>query len=1260
MDAIYFEKNGQKKLVASTADQGRIMVDQQLDIALNEAGSMEFSLPITSPALSEISFLNGEVTFERSGIELFRGELHGNTENMLRTGSFKAKGALSYLEGLQMDPYEYAGSVEGYFKMLLNSYNSRASDWRKIQPGIVTVEDANDYIVRSNSGRVNYLKLLQEKLVDRLGGYLWLRVVNGVKYLDYLAEINLFTGQDVRYGQNIVDIEQGIEYQDVYTVLIPEGKEDEETGKKLSVESVNNGSPYVINQAALAVYGRRETVVSFPDVTVAENLLTKTQKALASYANPVKNIRVKAVDMAMWTDAECFRLGQSVYTKSEYHGIQDVYILSKMQIRSLQPEAEVLELGDLRRTYTQIINKKVNAVDDDLQELKDRFNQQDITADSVKSITLTADTYVFKYDSTGSLTGATEANLLARAQNVTIDRWQYKNDSGTWVDYPDTEDNSSIKGNSLKVKPNHPVFFGDAAHIKILSNKEDVYDTLTITKLRDGSDGDGIGGLSVILGNEAQTIACDSIGAVLEEVTAEIPFAGYVGTTQVPCECTVGTLPAGVTLSRNQASASGTEGQVWFRFAAGATLGGKPNGTIPLTFTLSERKVQKQFSWSKSCTGDKGDKGDPGEKGEPGTSGKTLYTWIKYADTPTSGMSDNPDGKAYIGIAYNKETQTESTNYSDYTWSKTEGKQGVPGEPGEDGTTTYTWIKYADDATGKNMSDNPEGKEYIGMAYNKTTQTESSNASDYTWSKFRGDDGVPGRTYILESDVQVVKKGANDVLSPKSITFSAYYRDGDTAARTAYAGRFRIYESTTDTSTWSLKYQSSSNQSSKTHTISASTVKYIKCVLYAAGGTTTEITSIIVNVIEDAEGAVDKIDKMLTQKEIFNRLTNNGEAQGIYYDESTGDLYINATYIVSGILASIGGESWINLEDGTFQLKNGLLDSVNILGSINIKSVYGLVFELISAYQSAGSSPLLVLIDPDQVIDGGLWFKNIETFFENEVDFSGNTYFSNLATHTSPVIPKAGSYVHTAKGTSGSTGYVKAARIKITATYRNTPIILHVLQRGAPETILSIWFKNEGSTDPALQAFTHEGLYPAYLVKSSTSTWDLYIKKTEAYDSICISQYYISPHQADGLTVTWTDTHASSLPSGYVTSAVYSPGDSGWITIRSFLNSFAQASTSWTSTCKYRKIGNRVQVKGCVKSPSSWGGGYTAVFQLPSGYRPASRKYALSPVSGSRIARIYADTTGNIYVEWVKAIADAAAVSGSLDWIQIDIDFLVD
>ena len=50
--------------------------------------------------------------------------------------------------------------------------------------------------------------------------------------------------------------------------------------------------------------------------------------------------------------------------------------------------------------------------------------------------------------------------------------------------------------------------------------------------------------------------------------------------------------------------------------------------------------------------------------------GTSLYMWVKYADTPTTGMSDSPDGKTYMGIAYNKSSATASTKYSDYTWIK--------------------------------------------------------------------------------------------------------------------------------------------------------------------------------------------------------------------------------------------------------------------------------------------------------------------------------------------------------------------------------------------------------------------------------------------------------------------------------------------------------------------------------------------------------------------------------------------------------------
>ena len=146
-------------------------------------------------------------------------------------------------------------------------------------------------------------------------------------------------------------------------------------------------------------------------------------------------------------------------------------------------------------------------------------------------------------------------------------------------------------------------------------------------------------------------------------------------------------------------------------------------------------------------TGDKGDTGPQGLQGPKGADGKQYYTWLKYADTPTSGISDSPTGKAYIGLAYNKTTATESSNYSDYTWSLIKGEKGdtgIQGPKGTDGKTTYTWVKYATSASGANMSDDPSGKTYIGLAYNKTTLTESTSASDYTWSLIKGDKGDKG------------------------------------------------------------------------------------------------------------------------------------------------------------------------------------------------------------------------------------------------------------------------------------------------------------------------------------------------------------------------------------------------------------------------------------------------------------------------------------------------------------------------------------
>ena len=147
--------------------------------------------------------------------------------------------------------------------------------------------------------------------------------------------------------------------------------------------------------------------------------------------------------------------------------------------------------------------------------------------------------------------------------------------------------------------------------------------------------------------------------------------------------------------------------------------------------------------------GTDGINGTDGVPGAPGKDGKTYYTWIRYADDAQgNGISNDPTGKAYIGLAYNKETAVESDDPSDYKWSDIKGEPGVPGAVGADGKTYYTWIAYSDNADGSGMYQQPNNNtKYIGIAVNKETTTESSNPADYTWSQFKGNKGDKGDGY---------------------------------------------------------------------------------------------------------------------------------------------------------------------------------------------------------------------------------------------------------------------------------------------------------------------------------------------------------------------------------------------------------------------------------------------------------------------------------------------------------------------------------
>lgn len=200
-----------------------------------------------------------------------------------------------------------------------------------------------------------------------------------------------------------------------------------------------------------------------------------------------------------------------------------------------------------------------------------------------------------------------------------------------------------------------------------------------------------------------------------------------------------------------------------------------------------------------------------------------------------------------------------------------------------------------------------------------------------------GTEGKPGRTYMIEPSCTVLKRGADKVISPNFLEFNAYYRDGDSAIRYAYSGRF-VIEETADGNTWKTIYTSSANETSVKHylytvltdgngqTITGGNgttvgiprdITNIRCKLYAAGGTTNMLDMQSVAVVIDVDN--------LTQADIVNILSNNGAWKGLYY--RNGQLYISFSAALGGKL-TLGGK---NNGDGALILRNSSGEPIGTL-----------------------------------------------------------------------------------------------------------------------------------------------------------------------------------------------------------------------------------------------------------------------------------------------------------------------------------------
>ena len=136
-----------------------------------------------------------------------------------------------------------------------------------------------------------------------------------------------------------------------------------------------------------------------------------------------------------------------------------------------------------------------------------------------------------------------------------------------------------------------------------------------------------------------------------------------------------------------------------------------------------------------------------------------------------------------------------------------------------------------------------------------------------------------------------------------------------------------------------------------------------------------------------------------------------------------------------------------------------------------------------------------------------------------------------------------GTAVHYTQGTDGTNGYFHVATIVVSGGFQNVPVEMTIVRRHDTQpTRIVIHFSNEDNSDPIIQTFSVFGATAdVWIYKSATSTWELYVKKTEGYDRLGVTDLQKSEY-LDYISITWQNDQISTLPDG-----------AGQATVREFL-----------------------------------------------------------------------------------------------------------
>lgn len=349
--------------------------DLQLTSALYEpvmgsAGTLIFNIPFKHPYRNKIYPLTTVIWLYKDGKPEWRGRYVGSSEDFNRTGIITAEGDLNYLCDSIVEPFEYKGSLDGFFTLLLNAHNAKVDDGKKLKKGLVTVTDENDYINRSSANYKTTADAFREQLINTHGGYLHIRHESNGDYLDYTYDYGGDNSQVIRFGENLIDLEKSIDASSIITCLYPVGavidsKEGEGVATKVDISSVNNGKKYIEDANGIAKYGRIWGQMEWEDVTLPKNLLTKAKQYLKQQLVMPQTMTLTAVDLSLINSSvDAFHIGYYTKVYSVAHDIEGTFLLQEASIDLLNPQNSRITLGGNVKSLTNALGKAKQSATD--------------------------------------------------------------------------------------------------------------------------------------------------------------------------------------------------------------------------------------------------------------------------------------------------------------------------------------------------------------------------------------------------------------------------------------------------------------------------------------------------------------------------------------------------------------------------------------------------------------------------------------------------------------------------------------------------------------------------------------------------------------------------------------------------------------------------------------------------------------------------------------------------------------------------------